>query len=130
MQQGARTNLQHQRTKRTKIADEMQSQRIRDGTARRRRRQITLFNLKAATMYQLFSILILYLMFTTHSAVQAADNQLDGGGNNDLNDGFTVGPEAITTPFGECFLFVHISSNIFHKHGTGTGTGYTFKTHI
>lgn len=99
VQQGARITMHHQRTKQAKIAD---SQRICDGSSgRRRRRQTILFNLNAATMYRLLSIFLFYLMFTTHDVVIAADNQPDGGGNNDVNDGFTVGPEAITTAFGE-----------------------------
>lgn len=99
VQQGARITMHHQRTEQTKIAD---SQRICDGSSgRRRRRQTILFNLNAATMYRLLSIFLFYLMFTAHDVVIAADNQPDGGGNNEVNDGFTAGPEAITTAFGE-----------------------------
>lgn len=117
--------MPHRHTKQIKIADKMLSQRARDGDVchcrqsqqrqRPRRQPAILFNLNTmATMYQLLSIFIFYLMFTTHDAVVAADNQSDGGGGgggngNDVNDGFTVGPEAITTTFGECFPSLFLS---------------------
>lgn len=85
----------------------MPSQQTRDGSDRRQRRRSILFNLNAAAMYQLLSVFVFYLLFATLDAVIAADNQPDGGGNNGVNDGFTAGPEAITTTFGEyCHFFI------------------------
>lgn len=107
--------MHHQRTNKIKIADEMPSQNTRDGSDRRPRQQTMLFNLNAATMYQLLSIFVFYLLFITHDVVNAADNQPDGDGNNGVNNGHTVGPEAITTAFGECFLHFFISYfNVVH----------------
>lgn len=105
--------MHHQRTNKIKIADEMPSQRTRDGSGRRQRRRTILFNLNAAAMYQLLSIFVFYLLFATLDAVIAADNQPDGGGNNGVNDGFTAGPEAITTTFGEYFHFFILHLELF-----------------